>query len=61
MFLNRVYFTTQKTYQRIRVLSNSKKNMCTFPNPNDGGNGPKNDYVITAILVGFGLYIVNRL
>jgi hypothetical protein len=58
MFLNRVYFTTQKTYQRIRVLSNSKKNISTFSN--GGGNGPKNDYVITAILVGFGLYIVNR-
>jgi hypothetical protein len=60
MFHNRVYFTSRHLYRRLKQQPNYNRKYITS-NSGGGGNGdPKTDYVLTAFLVSFGFYVVNR-
>lgn len=62
MFYNRVYFTCRQRYHLLKYRPNYNRKLVTFNNPNGRGNGdgPNYEYVITAILVSSGFYMLRR-
>jgi hypothetical protein len=60
MFHNRIYFTTKLFYRLLKQKSSYNRKHITTNSGGGGGNGdPKTDYILTAILVSCGFYIVN--
>jgi len=60
MFFNRVHFTSKKTFRLIKIKCKQNRTLMTFHDPNGGKGGPNFDYVVTAFLISFGFYWLNR-
>jgi hypothetical protein len=67
MFFNRVYYTSRKTYRRLKNQFVYNRKLVTFATPGGGGNdpnggqgGPNYDYIVTVFVLGSGFYFLNK-